>query len=484
MTARSSAIAGAVGVVALVILISTGAAAPRGAEGQAAKGALVPSSVEGCPTKPTPRVARDMPADVCIPDGFPGIALDYFDDYSWRAFLALVWPAAPGQRGVAASSKGIATPGPRVFETYKPLWEIFHADGSAPARAFNSYDVAAANPCRVAARFGDVTIGSASGIDDIGQAGIGVLDPPIVAQNGRYVRTLTLFNKIAFDHIVQNRFYLRDALPEVPSPRPDRPVMDFPDGSIAIKSAWIDVTDLPPALVKRLYTRTALVRRAAGSGCARVTVGLIGFHIAQKTPSRPQWIWSSFEQADVVPPKWADWPGAFTLNDNTGAPMPEQNPLSLVPLAPEPVRPYNVVRAAEAPILTATELTSYAYRNRLAGTPWQYYKLIVTQWPRLEGNLGRSHPRERGRQHREHVSRDGRVLGVRECDDGDVQSERGAAGVHELPQSRAHERGLHVDRAGSCLSQTTGARCIITALTKMESRSESRKSHRSRTRCA
>ena len=83
--------------------------------------------------KPTPRISPQMPADVCIPDGFPGIALDYFDDYSWRALVALVWPAAPGQRGVAASAKPIGTSGPRVFETYKPLWEIFHADGSAPA---------------------------------------------------------------------------------------------------------------------------------------------------------------------------------------------------------------------------------------------------------------------------------------------------------------------------------------------------------------
>ena len=370
MTAtRSSSIAGAVGAVALVALIGTGAAAPT-----------------PCPVKPTPRISPQLPADVCIPDGFPGIALDYFDDYSWQAFVALAWPAAPGLRGVPASSKGIGTAGPRVFETYKPLWEIFHADGSAPAAAFNRYDAAAANPCGVTSRFGDVTIGSASGIDDIGQAGIGVLDPPIVAQNGRYVRTLTLFNQIAFDHIVRNRFFLRDALPPVPSPRPDRPVIDFPNGSVAVKSAWIDVTDLPPALVKRFYTRTALVKRAAGTGCARTTVGLIGLHIAQKTPSRPQWIWSSFEQVETVPPKWADWPGAFALNDATGAPMPEQNPLSLVPLAPEPVRPFNVVRDAGAPILTATELTSYAYRHRLAGTPWQYYRLIVTQWPRLEGN--------------------------------------------------------------------------------------------------
>ena len=370
---RSSSIAGAVAAAALAVLVSSGAAAP--APGLAA-----------CPAKPVPLISPKLPADVCIPDGFPGIALDYFDDYSWRALIALVWPAARSHRGVPAFAKPIVTAGPRVFETYKPLWEIFHADGSAPASAFDRYDAAAANPCAAETRFGDVTIGSASGIDDIGQAGIGVLDPPLVAQNGRYVRTLTLFNQVAFDHIVWNRYFRREALPPVPSPRPERPVIDFPIGSIAVKSAWVDVTDLPAALVKRLYTRTALVKRATGSGCARAMVGLIGLHIAQKTASRPQWIWSSFEQVDAVPPKWADWPGTFALNDATGAPMPDRNPLSLGPLAPEPARPYNVTRAADAPILTATELTSYGYRHLLEGTPWQYYRLVVTQWPRLEGN--------------------------------------------------------------------------------------------------
>ena len=82
---------------------------------------------------------------------------------------------------------------------------------------------------RATPRFGDVTIGSASGIDDIGQAGIGVLDPPLVAQNGRYVRTLTLFNQIAFDHIVRNRFFLRDALPAGAEPAAGTPGHRLPD---------------------------------------------------------------------------------------------------------------------------------------------------------------------------------------------------------------------------------------------------------------
>ena len=327
-----------------------------------------------------------MPPDVCIPDGFKDIAVEYFDDYSWRAFVALVWPAAPGRRGVAAPSNGLADSGPRVFETYKALWEIFHRDGSAPEPAFGKYDTSSANPCGVSSSFGDMTIGSFSGIDDIGQAGIGVLDPPVVAQNGRYVRTATFFNQAEFDHIVGNRFFLRSALPPVPRPRPERPVIDFPMGSIAVKTAWIDVTGFPAALVQRFYTRPAMVKRAAGAGCSRITVGLIGLHIAQKTPSRPQWIWSSFEQKDTVPPAWPDSPGAFVLNDGRRGPMPEANPLKLAPLAPEPVQPFNVVRDGGAQILTRTELTNYAYQKLLAGTPWQYYKLVVTQWPRLEGN--------------------------------------------------------------------------------------------------
>jgi len=326
-----------------------------------------------------------MLSDVCIPDGFPGIATAYFDDYSWRAFVALVWPAAPGSPGAPATSKGIAATGPRVFETYKAMWEVFHADGSAPA-GFDEREQAAHNPCGVEKAIGDVTIGSTSGIDDIGQAGIGALDPPLVAQNGRYVRTLTFFNRVEFDHVLRARLFRRDALPTVPVPRPDRPVIEFPMGSIAVKTAWVDVSGFPAALVKRFYTRTAMVKNAGGTGCARATIGLIGMHIAQKTPSRPQWIWSSFEQRDVVPPAWPDSPGAYVLNDGRGGAMPDRNPLSLAPLMPEPARPFNVLRAADAPILTDTELTNYAYQRLLAGTPWQYYRLVVTQWPRLEGN--------------------------------------------------------------------------------------------------
>ena len=75
----------------------------------------------------------------------------------------------------------------------------------------------------------------------------------------------------------------------------------------------------------------------------------------------------------------------FVLHDGQGTAMPERNPLSLSPLASEPVRPFNIQRDAGAPILTATELTSFAYQEALKGTPWEYYRLVMTKWSRLDG---------------------------------------------------------------------------------------------------
>ena len=340
-----------------------------------------------CPDRPVRTISSPvMPSDVCIPDGFKDVPVAYFDDYSWRAFIAMVWPAAAPRRGVPDTAKTVGGPGPRVFETYKSMWEVFHEDGSAPAPNFQSYDAGDQNACKVKPQFGDIVLASFNGIDDIGQAGAGELTAPLVAQNGRYVRYLTLYNQIAFDFIVRNRYYLRSSLPKVPSPRPIKPVMEFPDGSIALKAAWVDMTGFPAEQSRRYYTRAAIVRDPNSGACSRITVGLAGLHIIQKTLSRPQWIWTSFEQIDNVPPSRFGDPVKFTFHDGGKAPMPAENPLMLVPLAPQPVTPFNVERPFFAKVHPKTELTNYQYQEMLKGTVWQYYGAVVTQWPRLEGN--------------------------------------------------------------------------------------------------
>jgi hypothetical protein len=128
------------------------------------------------------------------------------------------------------------------------------------------------------------------------------------------------------------------------------------------------------------------VRNPDSGKCALAKVGLIGLHITQKTPSRPQWIWSSFEQVDTVPPAEAGSTGRFTLHDGTEAGMPDYNPLPLIPLAKQPAKPFNVVRSAKAPIHPQTVETNRKYRQLLADTPWRNYQLILTQWPLKPGD--------------------------------------------------------------------------------------------------
>jgi hypothetical protein len=80
----------------------------------------------GLPNPPPPVVnASQPPADVCVPSDFLGNPIAFFDDYSWRAFIAVVWPAAQGQRGVSDAGKAVGTDsGPLVFETYEADWEV------------------------------------------------------------------------------------------------------------------------------------------------------------------------------------------------------------------------------------------------------------------------------------------------------------------------------------------------------------------------
>ncbi len=334
-----------------------------------------------CPTKPVTTITgTQVPCDVCIPTSFPGSAnaIAFFDDYSWRSFIALVWPALQDQRGVPDTTKTVGAPGPRVFETYKGLWELFHVDGSAPS-AWNAYDPPAMNACGVQTAFGDLVLASFSKFSDLGQAGFGTLTGPLVAQNQTYVSYLTAYNQIEFDQITSNSWYLRAKLPAS---------ITFPNQSLDIKSAWMDMTNAKNP--QRYYTRTATVMDPMTGKCSPKTVGLVGLHIVQKTPSQPQWIWSTFEQVDNVPPAQAGAPGTFGFNDGSGKPMPATNPYPITPL-PTPVpSPFNVTRTKPISTLVVSGLpstvqTNANYQAALKGTPWQFYQLVMTQWP-VPGN--------------------------------------------------------------------------------------------------
>jgi hypothetical protein len=162
----------------------------------------------------------------------------------------------------------------------------------------------------------------------------------------------------------------------------------FQDGALDIKAAWIDMTNVQHS--ERYYTRKAWVLNpfVTPPTCTQVTVGLVGLHIVRKTPSRPQWIWSTFEQIDNVPGGAST--GPFAYNNGTGTPpMPATNPNGW----PPPATPTAVNVQRLTPIHSSTMGTNQTYQAllRAKGGPWQFYQLVMTQWP-----LDASSPTEPG----------------------------------------------------------------------------------------
>jgi hypothetical protein len=341
----------------------------------------------GTPGSPHPTMSRQMFSDVCFlnPDPFgPFPAPVLFDDFAWRSFLALVWPAQQDQRGRPDGSLGLDAPQrPTVFETFKSEWEVFQKDGRDPT-GWNDYG--GTLPCDVPAdlRFGDMILASFAKFDSILQANFVAFSGALVSQNGKYVRYSSGFNETLFQHIADGKLFIAQNLHDHFTP--------FPAGSIRVKAAWIDMEGIDKP--ERFHTRQAWLLDRATNRCEQKQVGLVGLHIVVKTPSIPQWVWATFEHVDNVPGPHARKP--YTFNNGDGAPMPDKNPIACDPGHPcptAPAAPYNVERVhpilgeppADMNFEFSTADTNIKYRTMLAhaypNSPWQNYQLVMTQWP-------------------------------------------------------------------------------------------------------
>jgi hypothetical protein len=325
-----------------------------------------------CPNPPVVSIASSqVPTDVCVPAGFPKNQnpIQFFDDFSWKSFIALVWPALDGQRGKPDPARKVGdTSGPLVFETFKADWELFQANPTA----WNTFPVQ--NPCGTGTSVGfkDFVVASFDKFGNLGEAGFGNLVHTLPAQNKTWVRYAMAFNEIEYDQIFNGKLYILSNLTAA-SP------VTFQNNALDVKSSWIDMTGITHR--DRYYTRMAKLMDPVTGQCADKLVGLVGLHIVQKTASRPQWIWSTFEQVDNVPPpaQGAPNPPVFAFNDGTSAGMPKTDPNGGFPptdLANPKL--YNVVRVM--PIDSSTVDTNGKYQKALGGV-WQFYQLVMTQWP-------------------------------------------------------------------------------------------------------
>lgn len=365
--------------------------------------AVAPAAAQICPVG-EPDTSLDVvisptpPADECDHLGGSN-PIEFFDAYSWQIFIALNWPAASGARGVPDTTKTIADQAaPRVWETWKSVEEVYAPNGKLDGMRPKEWaEPDANNVCKNASELGAAPTKILADLNQGDNEGQGI--GPIVAQNRTYVRYEIRMNRAEFDQIRSMELYLRSKLPTKDAEGTELPLL--PDGAIDIKAAWREAK--AGENVDRYYAADGLALDPATGLCDKRRFVLIGFHIAQKTPRRPQWIWSTFEHVDNITvaagapsgtmPSLNDPSAAQTLGANPGLvdaanpPNPDPDPVQVVPVP------------AGNPIPLQTQATNTKWHNdpAIKDTIWRFYQLVKTQWPAnpAAGEIGGMFPSTR-----------------------------------------------------------------------------------------
>jgi hypothetical protein len=380
--------------VSLAVLIAFLAIGPAGAD-------------DGAPLVSPDRI-EDAPA--IKPDPYPD-----FDNFGWRAFIALNWPALTdaAHRGEPDRAKTLGDSGPRVWETFKARYELFQVgpDGRPVApKPWATYE--AANPCGEGVDNRAKTLATFTPFMDFNQSAFlsGVGANPLVAQNGAYTRYEGRLNEPEYSALAAHDGSLGASLAD-----PARPV-ELPIGSIAVKAAWRPLTaaDTPAIRARYYVVENANVVDVAGTiaaghtVCSKSDVALVGLHLVIRTKDRPQGLWSTFEHVDNVPPVGEGEAREPDAKD-AGAPysyfdaakpklglwptfgLPDTLPVSMAhPPKLDPV-PMQVVR--RHPIHGQTMALNRAYwaLPGIKGTVWGHYMLVASQWPTIPAPASAQH---------------------------------------------------------------------------------------------
>ncbi|WP_157814153.1 hypothetical protein [Olleya sp. Bg11-27] len=224
--------------------------------------------------------------------------------YSWQALIAINWPV---------SDNGI--PKPNFTDAGSPAWlgwkeafQVYREDGKQPA-TWGSPRIQTGLGLKSSLlkdRDSRVILSSRTPTqpehhniaDETDQAFAGKL----FDQNGEVVVYEVLMNKEEFDYIVDNKLYNINGQLEFSKTHTEA---NFPKGNYdrgelgatEIKLAWRVFKDTDPHQDRYLTDKGYIINETTGQP-KQVRLGLIGFHISQKTPTGKQWVWSTFEHID------------------------------------------------------------------------------------------------------------------------------------------------------------------------------------------
>lgn len=360
----------------------------------------------------------------------------FFDFFAWQTFVGLVWPADPDYRGVPDAKVT-----PEDFAKYNTtgsepnrvpvVWETFQninvalpnppANGPAPKQPIAWNDDKYTRPFNL-----DLFSKghAASGLNE-------AFSSPLIDQNRQYVRYNLQLNEVMYEFIRQNKWYLKENLPKSPAqaslpplpvdekgnvitlvqPQTNTTVKQPVNGnSIELKSSWrVMITEEDTSKpwrkvddLSRYYISYANIQDpVTGEVIENQPVGLVGLHVVVKTYQFTQGMWCTFEHVDNVkaPPGGRasfNSDGTFQPNGYSYEPKGIYKPGDAVPEEDRmPVEVSRIYKIPNTPVEKSTTLPdgvstvgmNKTFQKLLAGTVWENYELVMTQWPTDPGSF-------------------------------------------------------------------------------------------------
>jgi hypothetical protein len=207
----------------------------------------------------------------------PAAAANASDEYAWRLFVALNWPADPVARRADSRAK-LGADRPPVWQTWQSAGEVYLDDGADPGPWTNLGGPELA-PERRFEIFSLREMPNARRI--VAGAMVPVVDP--LASVGRL--TEIRMNRTAFDYIRARELYNLEGQMRAFS---RGPAVSFPAGAKEVKAKWRPISE-------RERSRYYSERITHADGTTR-WYGLTALHIVSK--DLPNWFWATFEHVD------------------------------------------------------------------------------------------------------------------------------------------------------------------------------------------
>ena len=399
------------GITAASLLLTLTSAAELGAQ------PATPAYLAAFPDF-SPAVTPQMPGDVDIAlkdklgnAGQFALLQREFDLNAWQMFLALNWPT---------NNQG--QPAPNLEDSYfgPPHWTLWH-EGSTIFQVGGAVPTACAQPAAMrklvltrdpalpvskglapfrlntaapvnprSTRF----LGVISAVGELNAANLGgdisqAFSGPLIDQNGNFVFYEILIDPNEVGYLCDNKLYningqvvFSKSGAKVSVPWGEE-TQDW-SGSFELKLAWKIMVPGKDDLT-RFFVQDAYVMDQGSDGKPvqrKVKVGLVGMHIAHKTTAAPQWIWATFEQVDNLSVDNVAHPNLQASFNGPGCPIcmtdvqPQADKSGVYPRIP-----VQISRTIPIPADKVSLNTQVAAALGKAGSIWQYYQLIDTQWP-------------------------------------------------------------------------------------------------------